>query len=139
MDTNVHTKTRRFIRLSKAECLDLLQHGGIGRIAFANGPTPVIFPVNFALDRHSIVLRTAASTMINELRDGEGVAFETDSADLTAGLGWSVLATGRIERIVDPGVLAEYEAHEPFATFAPGQRDRWFRIIPARITGRRVV
>lgn len=120
-----------------AECLALLSQCGVGRLAFTHGPTPVIIPVNFALDGTAVILRTARDTLLAGLPDGEGVAVEVDHVDPDYHTGWSVLVRGRLDRIHEPAELAR--ARElPLGVYAPGTRDEWRRLTSATISGRRI-
>ena len=51
---------------------------------------PLIFPVNYALDRDVIVVRTHAGTML-EAAAHANVTFEVDEIDRRTRTGWSVL------------------------------------------------
>lgn len=128
---------RRLERLSVAECLALLGPSGVGRIAFAHGPTPVIMPVNYVMDGGGLVLRTAEGTLLASAPDGTGVALEVDRVDLDYHTGWSILLRGRLDRITDAGELARCRAL-PLGVYAPGVREQWRRITPATVTGRRI-
>lgn len=128
---------RALRRLSVPECLALLSRGGVGRIAFTQGPAPVILPVNYALDGVAVVLRTAADSHLASLPDGEGVALEVDQVDPDYHTGWSVLLRGRLDRVTDPAELRRCR-ELPLGVYAPGTRDQWRRISPATITGRRI-
>jgi hypothetical protein len=50
--------------LSPAECFDLLEPGGVGRVGFAAADGIMMLPVNFAVTRKTIVLRTAPDTLL---------------------------------------------------------------------------
>ncbi|HWH33002.1 MAG TPA: pyridoxamine 5'-phosphate oxidase family protein [Egibacteraceae bacterium] len=128
---------RRLERLSVAQCLALLGPSGIGRIAFAHGPTPVIMPVNYAMDGGSLVLRTAEGTLLAAAPDGTGVALEVDRIDLDYHIGWSILLRGRMDGIRDADELARCR-DLPLGVYAPGLREAWRRITPATLTGRRI-
>lgn len=128
---------RTLQRLSVADCLALISRCGVGRLAFTQGPAPVILPVNFTLDGSAVVLRTAEGTELARLPDGEGVALQVDHVDLDYHSGWSVLLRGRLDRITDPADLARCK-ELPLGVYAPGVRDEWRRISPATISGRRI-
>lgn len=128
---------RALRRLPVADCLALLSRCGVGRLAFTHGPTPVIIPVNFALDGTALVLRTADGTLLAGLPDGEGVALQVDHVDFDYHTGWSVLVRGRLDRIGDPAELARAQ-RLPLGVYAPGIRDEWRRISPATVSGRRI-
>jgi uncharacterized protein len=66
------------------------------------------------------------------------VAFEVDEIDLARRQGWSVTVNGFGREIT--GALdrdSERLLRMPVHPWAPGQRDRWFKITPNEITGRR--
>ena len=50
--------------LEPPECWTLLRHTEVGRLAVTMGTSPDIFPVNFAVDRGSVVFRTAEGTKL---------------------------------------------------------------------------
>ncbi|HWH31580.1 MAG TPA: pyridoxamine 5'-phosphate oxidase family protein [Egibacteraceae bacterium] len=133
--TPAHAPSRHYERLTHQECLDRLQRGGVGRLAFSDGPAPVIVPVNYGMLGDTPVLRTAFGTVIHGLAEGEGVALEIDEVDPITHLAWSVLVRGRIERVTDPADLLACEALR-IEAYAPGRRTHWRRIVPIRVTGR---
>jgi hypothetical protein len=51
-------------RLFPTECRQLIEPGGVGRIAFSTAAGPVVLPVNFAVAAATIVFRTGAGTVI---------------------------------------------------------------------------
>jgi nitroimidazol reductase NimA-like FMN-containing flavoprotein (pyridoxamine 5'-phosphate oxidase superfamily) len=128
--------------LSENECLELIAPGGIGRIAYVGRFGPAVLPVNYALHGGAIVFRTAEhGPLDNDLRTGitgadYHVAFEIDEIDTSARSGWSVLVQGPAHHVtedeLDPAVGARVEP------WAPGDREMIVRIVPSRITGRRV-
>ena len=73
-------RPNRIEELTRAECFGLLAGETLGRVAVTDDYGPVVFPVNFVLDRHTVVFRTE-----------------------------------------------------------PGARDRYLRILPAVLTGRRII
>jgi nitroimidazol reductase NimA-like FMN-containing flavoprotein (pyridoxamine 5'-phosphate oxidase superfamily) len=128
--------------LTEDECLRLISAGGIGRIAFTSGYGPVVLPVNYKLHDDAIVFRTSEHGPLDEdLRTGiEGasynVAFEIDELDPAAREGWSVLVQGPAHHVSDDDrARAEESGVE---SWAPGDRELFIRIIPTRITGRRI-
>ena len=128
--------------LNEDQCLDLISGGGIGRIAYASRFGPAVLPVNYALQDGAVVFRTAADGPLDEdLRTGitdadYKVAFEIDSIDLTTRQGWSVLIQGPAHHVTGPEREDAFRACvEPWA---PGIRELLVRIVPSRITGRRI-
>ena len=125
--------------LDEDQCLKLISEGGIGRIAYVGRFGPAVLPVNYELLDGAVVFRTAANGPLDEdLRTGiEGadykVAFEIDSIDLATRRGWSVLIQGPAHHLAGDergGIRVE--------AWAPGDREMFVRIVPSRITGRRV-
>jgi uncharacterized protein len=55
----------RWQELSKSECFKLLARERLGRGAAMDDLGPVVFPVNFALDRHMVVFRTSEGTKLD--------------------------------------------------------------------------
>ena len=123
-------------------CLQLISRGGIGRIAYTSRFGLVILPVNYTLHEGAIVFRTAEHGPLDEeLRTGiEGaeqkVAFQIDEFDLAKRLGWSVLIQGPAHHVTgDEWDTIVQAAVQPMA---PGDRELFVRIVPSRVTGRRI-
>ena len=57
--------------LSPAECLGLLEVGGVGRVGFASADGITMLPVNFALTGQAIIFRTAPDTLLAVYADGQ--------------------------------------------------------------------
>jgi nitroimidazol reductase NimA-like FMN-containing flavoprotein (pyridoxamine 5'-phosphate oxidase superfamily) len=122
--------------LDRDECLALLGRSTLGRIAVVVDDRPHVFPVNFALDGDSIVLRTDDGTKLHAARKG-WVAFECDGIDAVYHTGWSVLASGIAEEVNNEAELADL-AKIPLALWSPGPTTTWLRIRPRSVTGRRI-
>jgi nitroimidazol reductase NimA-like FMN-containing flavoprotein (pyridoxamine 5'-phosphate oxidase superfamily) len=129
--------------LDVAECVRLIAPGGIGRIAYSGRHGPTVSPVTYGLYQGMIVFRTAqGSPADRDLRTGipgaeNLVAFEIDAADGDAREGWSVLIQGWAHHMDSGPERAALRAAgvEPSPA---GDRDQFVRIMPCRITGRRV-
>ena len=124
--------------LEREECLRLLAAGGLGRVGIVEGNQPLILPVNYALDGETVVFRTGRGTKL-DMGTRSPACFEIDNANLSARTGWSVLAVGRLEEVT------AYDAKDletvqrlPVTPWAAGDRSHWMRLVPRRITGRRV-
>ena len=125
-------------RIDRDECLRLLAADEIGRLAIVVGGSPTVFPVNYALDGDTIVFRTDEGT---KLRAGPRApaCFEIDSFDREHRTGWDVVATGRLEEVTRYMASALAEAQQlPIGPWAGGAKSHWMRLVPDRITGRRV-
>lgn len=123
--------------LTKAECFELLAGEHLGRVAVVDDRGPVVFPVNFVLDRHTVVFRTEEGTKLHAAIRGSRVCFEADRTDQAARTGWSVIVRGEITEVTDPDELARLR-ELPLQVWAPGTRDRYVRVLPAVLTGRRI-
>ena len=127
----------RWQELTKSECFRLLSREHLGRVAVVDDQGPVVFPVNFVLDRHMVVFRTDEGTKLDAAARGGRVAFEVDGADEAAHTGWSVLIRGEAAEVTDPAELARL-SKLPLSPWAPGAKSRYVRILPAKLTGRRI-
>jgi uncharacterized protein len=127
----------RWRELTKSECFELLAGQRLGRVAVVDDQGPVIFPVNFVLDRHMVVFRTDQGTKLDAAASGGRVAFEVDGADEAAHAGWSVVVRGEATEVTDPAELARLRKLR-LSPWAPGAKTRYVRILPAKLTGRRI-
>ena len=132
---------RTIAELDAVECLALIAPGGIGRIAymsrFGRGAAS-------QLQWHdgAIVFRTTRHSRLDEdLETGIAggdykVAFEIDEIDKPGRGGWSVLIQGPAHHVSeDERVSAEQAGVQPWPA---GDRELFIRIVPSRITGRRI-
>ena len=127
----------RWQELTKSECFELLAREHLGRVAVVDDRGPVVFPVNFVLDRHMVVFRTDEGTKLDAACRGSRVAFEVDGTDAAAHTGWSVLIRGEAIEVTDPAELARLRKL-PLEPWAPGAKTHYVRILPAALTGRRI-
>jgi len=123
--------------LTAAECYDLLSPGGVGRVAFNTADGPVVVPVNYAMASQTVIFRTAPDTLLAGYLDGPA-GFEVDHLDEALSQGWSVLVTGRAVRVTSEADVRYLEQHTSVRPWAGGARDVYVRIIPRKITGRRI-
>jgi nitroimidazol reductase NimA-like FMN-containing flavoprotein (pyridoxamine 5'-phosphate oxidase superfamily) len=128
--------------LDEETCLRLISPGGVGRIAYDGRFGLVMLPVNYALRDGAVVFRTSERGPLDEdLRTGiEGaqykVAFEIDELDKASQTGWSVLIQGPAQHVGADEQDAIREAG--VESWAPGERELFVRIVPSRVTGRRI-
>ncbi|WP_304454602.1 pyridoxamine 5'-phosphate oxidase family protein [Nocardiopsis sp. YSL2] len=129
----------RLSALSRRACLDLIEPGGVGRIAFVSRSRsgPAVLPVNYAVTDGDIVFRTAADAEVVRQLPGS-VGFEVDRFDGTMSEGWSVLATGPARIVHDPDEDASLRALAPVRPWAGTERETYVRMTPDQVTGRRV-
>jgi transcriptional regulator with XRE-family HTH domain len=124
-------------KITPAECYQLLGPRGIGRIAFTNAAGLMVLPVNYAVIGASIVIRTGTGSLIGTYGDGP-VSFEADNFDLELGQGWSVLVGGDAHRVLQPGELRRLREQCALLPWPSGEHDLYIRIVPTRLTGRRI-
>lgn len=127
----------RWQELSKSECFQLLAQEHLGRVAVVDDRGPVVFPVNFVLDRHMLVFRTDEGTKLDTACRGGRVAFEVDGTDAADRTGWSVMVRGEAVEVTDPAELTRLRKLPP-DPWAPGAKTHYVRILPAVLTGRRI-
>lgn len=128
----------RIEELTRSECFELLAGTSLGRVAVVDDRGPVVFPVSFVLDRHTVVFRTEPGTKLHAAGRGSPACFEADGADAAGRAAWSVIVRGEITEVTDPAELTRLRAL-PLRLRAPGARDHYVRILPAVLTGRRIV
>ena len=123
--------------LSEQECLQLLAHRAVGRVALTVGAMPAIFPVNYALLGHDVVFRTAPGTKLQAASMNAVVAFEVDEIDEAVQGGWSVLVVGVARELHGPE--REAAAATGLEPWAPEGRDHVVAISLDMVSGRRVL
>jgi nitroimidazol reductase NimA-like FMN-containing flavoprotein (pyridoxamine 5'-phosphate oxidase superfamily) len=124
--------------LSHAECEQLLRAGLVGRVAACTPDGPHIIPVNYAVAEDAIVLRTTPYSLLGSHAKGSVLALEVDQFDYEYQRGWSVVARGRAEAIVDIDQLdAVRRAWQP-TPWATGRRTLYLRLRWSELTGRRL-
>jgi nitroimidazol reductase NimA-like FMN-containing flavoprotein (pyridoxamine 5'-phosphate oxidase superfamily) len=124
--------------LRPAECFDLLEPGGIGRVGVASADGIVMLPVNFAMASQTIIFRTAPDTMLAALYPDAQVSFEADHVDEALHEGWSVLVQGHARQVTDDREVKRLDTWQHLDPWAAGARDVYVRIAPRKISGRRI-
>lgn len=129
--------------LDEAESLLLVSSVGFGRLAYSGRYGLTVMPVNYKLHEGSILFRTAHNSPTDEdLRTGMPgaeyqVAFEVDHIDVDTREGWSVLIQGDAHHVDSEAEHASVLA-AGLESWAGGEREHFLRILPTRITGRRL-
>jgi uncharacterized protein len=127
----------RWHELSTSECFALLAGQHVGRVVLVDDRGPAAFPVNFVVDRHTVLFRTDEGTKLKIAGIGGRVAFEIDATDPETRSGWSVLVRGEAVEVTDPDELTRVRKLALFA-WAPGAKNRYVRILPSSLSGRRI-
>lgn len=123
--------------LDAQECWRLLASMPVGRVGVLVDSAPEIYPVNFAVDRHTVVFRTDAGTKLRGLHRSPSVCFEVDGFDPGERTGWSVLVKGfasEVDALEDVLRLSAL----PLRYWALGEKAHWVRLVPDEVTGRRI-
>jgi len=129
--------------LDEAECQGLIAAGGVGRIGYTGRFGPTILPVNYVLHEGTILFRTGQHSPLGEdLRTGiehaeSKVAFEIDETSPATREGWSVLVQGSAH-LVDSEAERASIVESGVEPWAGGEKELFVRVIPGRITGRRI-
>ena len=123
--------------LSKEECWRLVGLSAVGRLAvIAADGSPEIYPLNIAADGESVVFRTDPGSKLAALQAMPTIALEVDAFDFEAREGWSVLLVGRAEEVAGKALTQARQL--PLAPWSVGEKARWFRLTPTRVSGRAI-
>ena len=91
------------------ECLELMAHTGVGRVAFVADGEIEVLPVNYTIEAARVGFRTASGTKLEAAVERAVVAFEVDAYDAEQRIGWSVVIEGGAEVVSDPSLIARLE------------------------------
>lgn len=134
MDTN--DEAPGIEHLSTRECWDAFRSADIGRLAVIIDDHPEIFPVTYVVDHGTVVFRSAEGSKVDGVLSGHSLAFEVDGYDRSTNRAWSAVIKGTAERPqgIDDAAAA---AMLPLFPWQAGAKNRFVRIVPDEITGRR--
>ena len=121
--------------LSADESWKLLSSVTLGRLVTCVEGYPEIFPVNFVVQRKTVLFRTAefASKLFTVVMNAQ-VAFEADDHDVAEG--WSVIVKGTAQVLNTSGEIEEAQRAQ-LLPWTAGEKPRFVRVFPSEITGRR--
>jgi transcriptional regulator with XRE-family HTH domain len=127
----------RLCEVGSEDARRLLEDEAVGRVVLdTDDRGPAAVPVNYRMLDGQIIFRTARGSMLDRAA-GNRVGFEVDHLDHAFARGWSVLVSGRLERVTDPDEVRRL-THESAVPWAGGDRPVVLRIVPNTITSRRV-
>jgi uncharacterized protein len=106
----------------------------LGRLVTVVAGEPDVFPVNFVVQRHTIVVRTAEGSKLAGARINPRVAFEADDHDVEKG--WSVVVKGNAHVLSGSEEIAEADRAQVLP-WTSTLKQRYIRIHPTQISGRR--
>jgi CBS domain-containing protein len=122
--------------LDLENCLKRLRSTPVGRLGFVLDGTPVILPVNHAVDGTTVVFATTWGSKLSVAESAEPVAFEVDGFDRARRCGWSVLVKGTASRVYDSSAIERYERLLLPSWTPPMEDVVWIAIRADEITGR---
>lgn len=136
-DLEPHRDEGRLVRLDVDECLRLLATESVGRVAINDQGGPVVFPVNYLVDRGSVVFRTGVGSKLGAADARDEASFEVDHVDRQDGTGWSVLVRGRLVEVAN-GDEVDRLSMLPLRPLVDGDRDHLLQVMARTISGRRI-
>ncbi|MEB3981552.1 pyridoxamine 5'-phosphate oxidase family protein [Mycobacterium sp. 663a-19] len=116
------------------ECWDLLSSMTLGRLVTSVDGQPEIFPVNYVVQRRTILFRTAEGTKLISTAINNHVVFEVDDHNVAEG--WSVVVKG-IARTLRTNEQIEDAESAQVLSWTPYEKSHYVRILPEAVTGRR--
>jgi nitroimidazol reductase NimA-like FMN-containing flavoprotein (pyridoxamine 5'-phosphate oxidase superfamily) len=125
--------------LSTDECYERLRHAPVARLGFVDAGDVVVLPVNITVDGRSIVFRTGHGSKMSSAAMQSPVCVEIDGWDDLAHTGWSVLARGFAELVLDDESIDRFETLPVRPWASPELRNQWVRVVVEEISGRRIV
>ena len=120
-------------QLSETDSWSRLSGITLGRLATSVDGQPDIFPVNFVVQRKTILIRTAPGTKLAGAVINQRVAFEADEHNVEEG--WSVVVRGHARMLSGSDEIADAE-HAHVLPWTATPKERFIRIVPTQITGR---
>jgi nitroimidazol reductase NimA-like FMN-containing flavoprotein (pyridoxamine 5'-phosphate oxidase superfamily) len=121
------------VSLDDDGCFELLSKHELGRLVTSAAGVLDIFPVNYALDGRTIVIRTAEGSKLMEMTINDEVLFEVDA--YTDADAWSVVVRGHARRLeTSDEVRAADEL--PLKPWIPTLKYNYVRITPDSVSGR---
>lgn len=86
-----------FVEVDEVECKRLLREEGVGILGTVVEGEIELRPVNYAIHRAAIVIRTDRGVLFDAARLGRTASLAVMSVDGDARTAWSVIAKGRLE------------------------------------------
>ena len=117
------------------ECWDLLAGVTLGRLVTSVDGRPEIFPVNYVVERRTILFRTAEGTKLVSTAINHHVLFEVDNHNVAEG--WSVIVKGNARSLRTDEEIENAERAQLLSWTAPENKTHYVRVIPETVTGRR--
>jgi nitroimidazol reductase NimA-like FMN-containing flavoprotein (pyridoxamine 5'-phosphate oxidase superfamily) len=122
--------------LTDDESWNLLSGVHLGRLVTTVGGRAEIFPVNYVVQRGTVLFRTAEGTKLFTAIMNSQVLFEADDHNVVEG--WSVIVRGTAEVLYGAEDIQDAERAGLYPWIAT-LKLRFVRVTPTQITGRRFV
>lgn len=121
--------------LSADESWNLLSSRSLGRLVICVEGWPEVFPVNYVVQRRTVLFRTAdfASKLFALVMNAR-VVFEAD--DYNVSEGWSVIVKG-FAHVLHSNAEIEEAQRAQLMPWTAGRKPRFVRVDPREISGRR--
>jgi nitroimidazol reductase NimA-like FMN-containing flavoprotein (pyridoxamine 5'-phosphate oxidase superfamily) len=120
--------------LPETECWNLLSSAALGRLVTSVDGQPEIFPINFVVQRHTVLFRTAEGTKLVSAAINNNVLFEADDHNVAEG--WSVIVKGMARLLRTDEEIDEAERAQ-LLPWTATLKQHFVRIRPVSVTGRR--
>lgn len=120
--------------LDEREAWNLLSSVALGRLVTSFGGQLEIFPVNFVVQKGTLLFRTAEGTKLFTTVMNEKVLFEAD--DHTVAEGWSVIVRGTARMLSSAEDIHEAD-QAGLMPWVPTEKLRYVRVTPSEISARR--
>ena len=112
----------------------MLSGVSLGRLVTGFGGQLEIFPVNFVVQRRTVLFRTAEGTKLFTTLMSDHVLFEADDHNVAEG--WSVIVRGAAEVLNTAEEIHDAERAQ-LIPWVPTEKLRYVRITPTEVTARR--
>ncbi len=122
-------------KLTEEDCWELLPKEGLGRLVVTVGDRIDIYPINYLVDDHRVLFRTAEGTKLVELTIDNQVVFEVDHVD--AASGWSVVVHGTARTLQTSAEIAFADGLE-LKSWVPTVKYNTVAISATEVNGRYV-
>ena len=120
--------------LPEHRCWDLMASVTLGRLVTSVSGNPEIFPVNFVVQRRTILFRTAEGTKLVSTAINNRVVFEVDDHNVAEG--WRVIVKGTARSLRTDEEIVDAE-HAQVLSWTAADKMFYVRVIPRIVTGRR--
>jgi uncharacterized protein len=124
----------RLERLTEAQTVEFLRGMHLGRLAYvAREGEPDVVPVNYSWCDGAVLIRSGPGPKLQAAKRREILALEVDDVDPMTRSGTSAVVIGRAE------VLPAWAPVPTLEVWAGEPRRHVIRVVPRRVTGRRLV